>query len=82
MSSGGAERAGRGVMNIRDLQREAHAKCACRGCPNDADYGEGAYVGYCGPCLDESPDLQGFADEYISHVRNGIPWRKCRHGLS
>ena len=68
-------------MNIRDLQGEAHAKCACRGCPNDADYGEGAYVGYCGPCLDESPNLEDFADEYISHVWNGIPWMECQHGL-
>ena len=71
-------------MNLADLQREAHAiaKCACRGCPNDADYGDGAYVGYCGPCLDESPNLEEFADEYIGHVKTGIPWRKCRHGLS
>ena len=69
-------------MNIRDLQKEAHALCACRGCQKDAGYGEGAYVGYCGPCLDESPDLQNFANEYISHVRNGTPWRECRHGLS
>ena len=42
-------------MNLAKLQKEATAKCACRDCPNDADYGEGAYLGFCGPCLDDEP---------------------------
>ena len=71
-------------MNLTELQREAHAiaKCLCRGCPNDADYGEGAFLGYCGPCLDDEPGgLEAFLEEYERHVRDALPLRKCRHGL-
>ena len=69
-------------MNLTELHKEAHAKCACRGCPNDADYGEGAYVGYCGPCLDDEPGgLQEFAEKFANHIRHGFQLRRCRHGL-
>ena len=70
-------------MNVRNLQREtrAIAKCACEGCPNDADYGEGAFLGFCGPCLGEAPDLEEFAEEFALHLCGGRPLKRCNHGL-